>query len=118
MKNLIITLSIVLVGAPLAAFATPHCQECPYTCADLGLGKKDCSQLSEARGLCCVDLTQKGLDLAKEQERLLAKNKVSTPCPPGFTPSEQRCSDSERKRGCRDQRVGPERTGCVTQGFR
>ena len=117
MKNLVIALSLVLLGAPVATFATPHCQPCPYSCADLGLGKKDCSQLSEARGLCCVDLTQKGLDLVKEQERLLAKNNV-TACPPGFKPSEQRCSDGERKRGCRDQRVGPERRGCVSEGFR
>ncbi|MFM1848478.1 MAG: hypothetical protein RL417_1952 [Pseudomonadota bacterium] len=117
MKNLIVALTLFIVGAPLAASATPHCQACPYSCADLGLGKKDCSQLSESRGLCCVDLTQRGLELAKEQERLLAKNNV-TPCPAGFTPSEQRCSDSERKRGCRDQRVGPERRGCVSTGFR
>jgi hypothetical protein len=118
MKNLVIALALVLVGAPLAAHATPHCQPCPYSCADLGLGKKDCSQLSEARGLCCVDLTQKGLDLAKEQERLLAKNNVAATCPAGFKPSEQRCSDAERQRGCRDQRVGPNRMGCVSQEFR
>jgi hypothetical protein len=118
MKNLVVALALFIVGAPLAASATPHCQPCPYSCADLGLGRKDCSQLSESRGLCCVDLTQRGLELAKEQERLLGRGNGGTPCPVGFTPSEQRCSDNERKRGCRDQRVGPERKGCVSEGFR
>lgn len=117
MKKLALAVIVALI-APLDALATPHCQPCPYSCADLGLGKKDCSQLSESRGLCCVDLTQRGLDLAKEQERLLGRSNVGTPCPAGFTPSEQRCSDNERKRGCRDQRVGPERKGCVSEGFR
>lgn len=118
MKHIVLSLALMIVGAPLVAAATPHCQPCPYTCADLGLGKRDCSQLSESRGLCCLDLTQRGLELAKEQERLLGSNKVATACPPGFAPSEQRCSEAERARGCRDQRVGPERRGCVTQGFR
>ena len=101
-----------------SASATPHCQPCPYSCADLGLGKKDCSFVSESRGLCCVDLTKRGLDLAQEQERVRGNNKVATSCPAGFKPSERSCNPDERKRGCRDQRVGPERMGCVSSQFR
>lgn len=121
MKHL--TLSLIALVATVAfagtATATPHCQKCPYTCSDLGLGKKDCSQLSESRGLCCVDLTQKGLDLAKEQERVLGESQnARVSCPSGFKPSERSCSPDERKRGCRDMRVGPNNMGCVVAKFR
>lgn len=33
-------------------------------------------------------------------------------CPPGFSPSEQKCSREERRRGCRDMRL-PGGLGCV-----
>jgi hypothetical protein len=122
MKNIFAVVFAALVpvlAVPVTGSATPHCQPCPYSCYDLGLGKKDCSELSESRGLCCVDLTKKGLELAKEQERLLNKQPARVnSCPPGFKPSERSCSPDERKRGCHDQRVGPNRMGCVTSSFR
>ena len=94
--------------------ADPHCRKCPYACSDLGLGKKDCSVLSESQGVCCVDLTEKGLKLAKEQERFLAT--AATPvvetCPRGFSPSERKCTVEERRRGCKDMRL-PGGLGCV-----
>jgi hypothetical protein len=119
LSALCLTGALTAVTSVTELSATPHCQPCPYSCYDLGLGRKDCSELSQSRGLCCVDLTKRGLELAHEQERALARNGMGvTPCPPGFNPSEQRCSDRERSQGCRDQRVGPERRGCVTAGFR
>lgn len=101
-----------LVAAP--ASATPNCRTCPYSCADLGLGKKDCSFVSETRGVCCVDLTQKGLEIAAAQEEALKANAANRggQCPAGFTPREQRCSNAERARGCRDMRL-PSGQGCV-----
>lgn len=110
-------LLVALLMGPFAlpAVADPHCQPCPYACSDLGLGKKDCSVLSESRGLCCLDLTQSGLKLAQEQERLLgSKNQatVAERCPSGFQESEQRCSNEERRRGCKDIRL-PGGLGCV-----
>jgi len=33
-------------------------------------------------------------------------------CPPGFSPSERKCSPDERRRGCRDMRM-PSGLGCV-----
>lgn len=33
-------------------------------------------------------------------------------CPPGFSPSEQKCSPDERRRGCKDIRL-PSGLGCV-----
>lgn len=74
--------------------------------------------MSESRGVCCVDLTKKGIFMAEEQERALASRKVASSCPSGFKPSERSCSQDERKRGCRDQRVGPDRMGCVSSQFR
>jgi hypothetical protein len=105
----------LLVAAP--ASATPHCRTCPYSCSDLGLGKKDCSFVSEARGVCCVDLTQKGLELAAAQEAAAGVNggRPNVPtgqCPSGFRPSEQKCSPAERLRGCKDMRL-PSGLGCV-----
>jgi len=104
--------------------ATPHCQRCPYDCGDLGLGHKDCSELSRSGGLCCVDLTQKGLELARELER--ARNDAygnqgggyqgrgQDRCPAGFQPSERKCSPDERRRGCKDIRT-PSGLGCVNR---
>jgi hypothetical protein len=95
-----------------SAHADPHCERCPYTCADLGLGKKDCSQLSESRGLCCLDLTSKGLKLALAQKNALdAAPEVQDSCPPGFRPSEQKCTNDERRHGCKDVRT-PRGLGC------
>jgi hypothetical protein len=122
---------IILALAALAsslitttASATPNCRPCPYSCNDLGLGKKDCSFLSDSRGVCCLDLTQKGLELADAQARVLAEQNAKRPnygnqnyggqetCPSGFRPSEQKCSPEERRRGCKDMRL-PNGLGCV-----
>jgi hypothetical protein len=97
------------------AFADPHCNQCPYDCTDLGLGRKDCSELPRAGGLCCVDLTKFGLKLAEEHDRVNTGSKTSSTretCPPGFSPSEQKCSNEERRRGCKDMRL-PGGLGCV-----
>lgn len=106
-----------------SASATPYCHACPYDCSDLGLGRKDCSFLSDARGTCCVDLTQKGLELAEARERAEGGNRGgyhnnnnnnsrNERCPAGFSPSEQKCSPDERRRGCKDIRL-PNGLGCV-----
>ena len=98
------------------AAADPHCQACPYTCDDLGLGRKDCSELSSSRGLCCLDLTSKGLKLARAQEEALDQGAVAQAehCPSGFQPSEQKCSQAERRNGCKDIRL-PGGLGCVNR---
>lgn len=58
-----------------------------------------------------------------EQERRLQQNQppaqppISRPvdrCPPGFSPSEQKCSPQERSNGCRDIRL-PSGLGCVSR---
>ena len=96
------------------ASADPYCRACPYTCDDLGLGRKDCSELSRSRGLCCLDLTEKGLKLARAQEEALGNNAVAQAehCPSGFQPSEQKCTQDERRSGCKDIRL-PGGLGCV-----
>lgn len=121
MKNIINALVVVgclmIVGLAQSAVADPHCRACPYSCSDLGLGHKDCSNMSPgASGVCCVDLTQKGLDLALEQDRVLGQKAPiqasQDRCPAGYSPSEQKCSQEERRRGCKDIRL-PSGLGCV-----
>jgi hypothetical protein len=110
---IVLALALSVFGIELAS-ATPNCRTCPYACSDLGLGKKDCSFVSEARGVCCLDLTQKGLEIAAAQEAALKANAANqaSQCPRGFTPRERRCSDAERARGCKDMRL-PSGQGCV-----
>lgn len=40
--------------------------------------------------------------------------RVEEHCPSGFSPSEQKCSKEERRRGCRDMRL-PGGLGCVSR---
>jgi|GEM_PF-1601128 len=128
MKRMInrIVFSVLLcsvgVGGVERASADAHCRPCPYSCYDLGLGRKECSEISASRGVCCVDLTKKGMQVALEMERVqqqgaqrpsYADSYPSTDrCPAGFQPSEQKCSPDERRRGCKDVRT-PSGLGCV-----
>ncbi len=74
--------------------------------------------MSESRGVCCVDLTKKGLELAYAQEQVAKPTGSNRPlqvreeCPSGFRPSENKCSSEERRRGCKDMRL-PGGLGCV-----
>jgi hypothetical protein len=102
--------------------ATPYCSTCPYTCSELGLGRKDCSEIDGSRGSCCVDLTQRGMDVARAFDRARDQGQGghnngnnydrNERCPAGFQPSEQKCSPDERRRGCKDIRL-PNGLGCV-----
>ncbi len=117
--TLIFVLSaIALVLSISTVSATPHCRACPYSCTDLGMGSKDCSFVSESRGVCCLDLTKKALEVAMAQEQVGGAPGANRPlhvreeCPPGFRQSEQKCSPDERRRGCKDMRL-PGGLGCV-----
>ena len=114
MRFIVALIALASMFSASVASATPDCRPCPYSCTDLGLGKKDCSFVSESRGICCVDLTQKGLELAKAQSQALKNDARNETCPPGFRPSEQKCSVEERRRGCKDMRL-PGGLGCVTR---
>ena len=117
MRFVAILVAVASMFVTSVASATPDCRPCPYSCSDLGLGKKDCSVVSDTRGVCCLDLTQKGLELAKAQASVLDKNSASARqdrCPAGFRPSEQKCSVEERRRGCKDMRL-PSGLGCVAR---
>lgn len=120
MKTLAVAL-LSLITFASSALAIPNCRPCPYSCQDLGLGKKDCSFVSESRGVCCLDLSKKGADLAEAQASVLeqqqgygrpSSSSSRETCPPGFRPSEQKCSPEERRRGCKDMRL-PGGLGCV-----
>lgn len=119
MKTFLIALLSFIALAP-SANAIPNCRPCPYSCQDLGLGKKDCSFVSESRGVCCLDLSKKGADLADAQAAVIERQEdrgrptssARETCPAGFRPSEQKCSPEERRRGCKDMRL-PGGLGCV-----
>ena len=117
MTRSIITSSLFAISLALtaaSAIADPYCNRCPNNCESLGLGRKDCSEIASARGLCCVDLTQKGLRIANELDRAQGSNdaRSNEHCPSGFSPSEKKCSNEERRRGCKDMRL-PGGLGCV-----
>jgi hypothetical protein len=121
MRNCIVFLcGLACLSGSVVASATPHCRACPYSCSDLGMGGKDCSFVSESRGVCCLDLTKKALEVAMAQEQVARQPGANRPlsvreeCPRGFRPSEQKCSPDERRRGCRDMRM-PGGLGCVSR---
>lgn len=107
-------LAVFSALTPALVKADPHCNTCPYSCQDLGLNHKECSQISNANGVCCVDLTKKGLAVAQAYDRVKSQAPAATQdrCPSGFQPSEQKCSVEERRRGCKDMRL-PSGLGCV-----
>lgn len=109
-----IALVAVVAASSTLAHAIPNCRKCPYSCNDLGLGKKDCSFQSETAGVCCVDLSQKGLSVAEAQQQVLNQRPSAAQdrCPPGFVASEHKCTDRERRNGCKDVRL-PSGLGCV-----
>lgn len=66
-------------------------------------------------------------DRLEDERRRLERERKGTPpqppqysrpspqsdrCPPGFSPSERKCTQEERRRGCRDMRL-PSGLGCV-----
>ncbi len=70
------------------------------------------------------DLERERERAERERERLQAEREAYRPpppppvrvdrCPSGFSPSEQKCSSEERRRGCRDIRT-PSGLGCVSR---
>lgn len=109
-KSLIAVAVLTLLVVANYAEATPNCQKCPYSCSDLGLGKKDCSIISVSGGICCLDLTQKGLEIAAA--RAAVSGNSGSPgsnasrghgCPSGFRPG-PKCTQDQRRRGCKDLR--------------
>ncbi len=119
--------AFTLFGAQTAS-AELHCKPCPYSCMAMGIGNDHCSfRPSNQAGFCCVDLDKRGLSLALawEEQNNSYNNQggwgqgqpnygqpARESCPPGFTPSEQKCSPQERARGCKDVRL-PGGLGCV-----
>jgi hypothetical protein len=94
--------------------ADPYCKPCPLNCDDLGLQRKHCEEIKGGRGLCCVELSDRGLEIVEAQDAALGNNNKAPQesCPPGFQVSERRCSDKERKNGCKDIRLN-NGLGCV-----
>lgn len=108
-------LAASFVALPFVS-AEPYCQACPYSCDTLGLSKKDCRRIESSQGLCCLDLNDKGMRVAKEYASHHAGTKHAAAaqerCPAGFQQSERKCTQEERRRGCKDVRLS-NGIGCV-----
>lgn len=63
-------------------------------------------------------LREERRELERERERLSQENARASEerCPPGFVPGNHRCSDDERRRGCKDMRM-PGGTTCNSRGW-
>lgn len=63
---------IALLGALLlcssSARADEVCRPCPFNCYYIGIDRKDCSDRGQRRGMCCVDLDNRGQDRLREIE--------------------------------------------------
>ncbi len=100
------------------AWSIPYCRPCPFDCDDLGLeeGGKDCSDRGKSDNACCVDLSEKGLDLAEAQDDVNDEGDEDDDeeCPDGFEESEDKCTEEEREDGCKDIRLDNGK-GCVSR---
>lgn len=71
--------------------------------------ERERDRLSDER----ADLEQQRRDIERQKRELAtAPAPVAERCPSGFSPSEQKCSREERRRGCKDMRL-PGGLGCV-----
>lgn len=63
-------------------------------------------------------LREERREIERERERLHQESARATEerCPPGFVPGNHRCSDDERRRGCKDMRM-PGGTTCNSRGW-
>ena len=123
MKKMLLSLTFLsFFAAPAiqSASAELHCQPCPYTCEILDMSKNHCDfRESKKAGSCCVDLDEKGMkDVVAIDQRIAIEakqvKKQENTCPPGFSPSDKKCSPNERKKGCKDVRLNSG-LGCVNR---
>lgn len=106
-----LALALAATTFAMPAFAKePYCKPCPLSCSDLGFGRKDCVDLKSRDNVCCVQLSGSAFEIVSAQDKVSAPPKET--CPAGFTPSERKCSDKERRNGCKDIRL-PGGLGCV-----
>lgn len=59
-----------------------------------------------------IDAQRRELEAQRQAERYTPPAPRQEHCPSGFSPSENKCSQSERRNGCRDMRL-PGGLGCV-----
>ena len=110
-----IVLALISLIPFSSAFATPHCETCPYDCDELSLGHKDCNDLAPRGNTCCVDLSKKGLELVDAQDEVEQDDEEKDEeCPSGYEESENKCTSEERAEGCKDVRLDNGK-GCVSR---
>ena len=118
MKRILLLAAVAcLIGAESAA-ADEVCRPCPFSCQQIGIDDRDCSNRDQRGNRCCVDLDNRGKDQLRELERNHRRDPRRHDagayddrtgfnpgdCPAGFHVNERNCNDDERRRGCMDKR--------------
>lgn len=112
MKHMIpvLTLSIAACLLSTPVFAIPYCSSTEQVnCAKYGIGGKDCHQTESDGRTQCIDVSERGMDIIQGRG---SRDRGDERCPQGFQQSEQKCSNEERRRGCKDMRLD-NGIGCV-----
>lgn len=131
MRNSIVLAALACLIGTEVAMADEVCRECPFSCQQIGIDERDCSNRDQRGGRCCVDLDNRGKDQLREREQYGAgprhrlgngdhprrdprRNDAGAyddragfnpgDCPAGFHVNERNCNDEERRRGCMDKR--------------
>jgi hypothetical protein len=123
MKTLIRALAIVIATCLLSTpvFAIPYCSSTEQVnCAKYGIGGKDCHQTDSEGRTQCIDVSEKGMEIIQhmgDQDRggdeyRDRRHEYQDRCPQGYQQSEQKCSNEERRHGCKDIRLNSG-IGCV-----
>ena len=123
MKTLVPTLVLSITAFMLSTpvFAIPYCSSTEQVnCAKYGIGGKDCHQTDSEGRTQCIDVSERGMEIiqgrggrdrGRDQDRD-RNDEYQDRCPQGYQQSEQKCSDEERRRGCKDVRLNSG-IGCV-----
>lgn len=108
-----VVMAVYTFGLPNPAFAIPYCSSTEQVnCAKYGIGGKDCHQtLSEGRTQC-IDVSDRGMEIILRMENRDQQNQPQEQCPQGYQQSERKCTNEERRRGCKDMRL-KNGIGCV-----
>ena len=112
MPALALSIATCVVSTPV--FAIPYCSSTEQVnCAKYVIEGKDCHQTESEGFTQCIDVSQRGMEIIQARvssDREVAENQER--CPQGYQQSEQKCSNEERRRGCKDIRLDSG-MGCV-----
>ena len=65
-KSFLLFLALFFISS-LSAIADEVCRPCPFSCRLIQISERDCSDRNSNRGLCCVDLDDRGQEQLRRQ---------------------------------------------------